>query len=81
VDLEIERRIQTLIQRGEIAEEHGRKLRDQLLESSSILGFASTPKDENIEQILKDHDVPTNEDFQNLVAQLETLSQKIDELE
>ena len=81
VDLEIERRIQTLIQRGEIAEEHGRKLRDQLLESRPIMGFANTPKDEDIEQILRDRDIPTNEDLQSLISQLETLSQKIDELE
>jgi polyhydroxyalkanoate synthesis repressor PhaR len=81
VDLEIERRIQTLIQRGEIAEEHGRKLRNQLLENSSILGFSNTPKDEDIEQILKKRDIPTNDDLQNLITQLETLSQKIDELE
>jgi len=81
VDLEIERRIQTLIQRGEIAEEHGRKLRDQLLANSSISGFSNTPKDEEIEQILMKRDIPTNEDLQNLITQLETLSQKIDELE
>ena len=80
-DQEIERRIQSLIQRGEIAEEQGRKLRDQLLETSPILGFANSPKDEDIEQILKDQDIPTNEDFQNLIAQIEALSQKIEELE
>jgi polyhydroxyalkanoate synthesis repressor PhaR len=81
VDLEIERRIQTLIQRGEIAEEHGRKLRDQLLESSSPLGFSNTSSDKEIEQILKKREIPTNEDLKDLIAQLETLSQKIDELE
>jgi polyhydroxyalkanoate synthesis repressor PhaR len=81
VDLEIERRLQALIQRGEIAEEHGRKLRDQLLENRPLIGFSIPPKDEDIEQILKKRDIPTNEDLQNLIAQLETLSQKIDELE
>jgi polyhydroxyalkanoate synthesis repressor PhaR len=80
VDLEIEQRIQTLIQRGEIAEEHGKKLRDQLLENSPIMGFSSTPKDEEIEHILEKHDIPTHEDLQNLITQLEILSQKIDEL-
>jgi polyhydroxyalkanoate synthesis repressor PhaR len=80
VDLEIEQRIQTLIQRGEIAEEHGRKLRDQLLENRAIIGFSNMPKDEEIEQILKEKDIPTNEDLRTLIAQLETLSRKIDEL-
>ena len=81
VDIEIERRIQILIQRGEIAEEHGRKLRDQLLENRPIMGFSNTPKDEDIEKILNDHNIPTNQDLQHLITQLETLSQKIDELD
>ena len=81
VDDEIERRIQTLIQRGELAEESGRKLRDQLLEHSPLMGSATTPNDAKIEQILKDQDVPTNADFQNLIEQIETLSKKINELD
>lgn len=81
VDLEIERRIQTLIQRGEIAEEHGRKLRDQLLDHTPILGAVNSPTDGKIEQIIKKRKIPTNEDFQNLIEQIETLSQKIDELD
>jgi len=81
VDTEIERRIQTLIQRGEIAEESGRKLRDQLLEHSPLMGSATTQNDEKIEQILKDRNIPTNEDIQNLIKQIEALSEKINELE
>ena len=81
VDDEIERRIQTLIQRGELAEESGRKLRDQLLEHSPLMGSAFNPNDDKIEQILKDRDIPTNADFQNLIEQIETLSRKINELD
>ena len=81
VDTEIERRIQTLIQRGELAEEFGRKLRDQLMEHSPLVGSANTPNDEKIKQILKDRKIPTHKDFQNLIEQIETLSEKINELE
>ena len=81
VDTEIERRIQALIQRGELAEESGRKLRDQLLEHSPLMGAAITPNDEKINQILKDRNIPTNEDIQSLIKQIETLSEKINELE
>lgn len=77
VDDEIERRIQTLIQRGELAEELGRKLRDQLLEHSPLISSASNINDEKIEKALKDQDVPTSEDFQVLIEQIETLSTKI----
>ncbi len=81
VDDEIEQRIQALIQRGELAEEHGRKLRDQLLEHSPLMGSATLPKDDKIEQLLKDKGVATNQDFQNLIEQIETLSEKINELD
>jgi len=81
VDEEIERRIQTLIQRGEIAEEHGRKLRDQLLEHSSRSSIASLPDDEEIQQILQNQGIPSNEDIQDLIEQIEALSQKINQLE
>ncbi|HBX70692.1 MAG TPA: pesticidal protein Cry15Aa [Chloroflexi bacterium] len=80
VDQEIEQRIQDLIQRGELAEEHGRKLRDQLLERRPIKDSASTLNDEKIEKILEDQEVPTREDLQNLADQIEILSQKITEL-
>lgn len=81
VDDEIERRIHALIQRGELAEESGRKIRDQLLEHSPLVRSANNPNDEEIEQILKDQDIPTGDDFQNLIEQIETLSHKINELE
>ena len=81
VDDEIERRIQTLILRGELAEDSGRKLRDQLLDHSPLRKSAAIPNDEKIEQLIKDHDIPTHEDFQSLMEKIENLSQKINELE
>jgi polyhydroxyalkanoate synthesis repressor PhaR len=80
VDAEIEKRIQALIQRGELAEEHGRKLRDQLLEYSPLKDSKKTVKDDEIEQILKKQGVPSNGDIQNLVDQIEKLSKKINDL-
>jgi polyhydroxyalkanoate synthesis repressor PhaR len=81
VDDEIERRIQALIQRGEIAEEYGRKLRDQLLENNPLSGPADKPNDEEIKRALSSQNLPTNDDIQNLVKQIETLSNKISELQ
>lgn len=81
VDDEIERRIHSLIQRGELAEEHGRKLRDQLLERSSLSGSTYRYNDEEILRVLQNQGLPTNEDIQNLIEQIETLSKKIKALE
>lgn len=81
VDDEIERRIYLLIQRGEIAEEHGRKLRDQLMEQNPLLGSQHGIKDEDIRRALQKQDIPTNDDIQNLLEQIETLTKKIDSLE
>lgn len=81
VDNEIERRIHLLIQRGEIAEEHGRKLRDQLMEQNPLLGSQHGIKDEDIRRALQKQDIPTNDDIQILLEQIETLTKKIDSLE
>ena len=81
VDEEIERRIHLLIQRGEIAEEHGRKIRDQLIQNSPKIGSAYNPDDEDITRIIQSHGVPTKEDIQQLFEQIETLSEKIKSLE
>jgi polyhydroxyalkanoate synthesis repressor PhaR len=81
VDEEIERRIHLLIQRGEIAEEHGRKIRDQLLQNSPKIGSAFKPDDEDISRIIQSQDVPSKEDIQQLFIQIETLSEKIKSLE
>lgn len=81
VDDEIERRIHLLIQRGEIAEEHGRKLRDQLMEQNPLLGSQHGIKDEDIRRALQKQDIPTNGDIQILLEKIETLTKKIDSLE
>jgi polyhydroxyalkanoate synthesis repressor PhaR len=81
VDEEIEQRIQALIQRGELAEEHGQKLRDQLLNLKPGKGTAKEIKDEEIEKILTDKGVPNQSDIRDLLGQIETLSQKISHLD
>ncbi len=80
VDQEIEQRIQVLIQRGELAEEHGRHLRDQLLTRKPFGTDALPREDEKIERILEAREVPSREDLQKLMAQIETLSQKINQI-
>ncbi len=80
VDQEIEQRIQALIQRGELAEEHGRRLREQLLTRKPFGADETAIDDEQIEQILREQDVPSREDLQKLMAQIEALSEKINQI-
>lgn len=80
VDDEIERRVQALIQRGDLAEEIGRQLCDQLLGHSPLRGSAAPPEAEQVAQILAARGTPTREDLQKLQSQIEQLSQKIGEL-
>jgi polyhydroxyalkanoate synthesis repressor PhaR len=81
VDEEIEERIQALIQRGELAEEHGKKLRDQLLDHSPLRGSTAYKNEEKLKQIIQEQGVPTNEDFQKLSDQIEALAEKINQLD
>ena len=80
VDEEIDQRLEGLIQRGEIAEEAGRKLREQLLEYSHLWGGTAWIREEDIKRIIKNQGIPTREEFQSLINQIDTLSTKIDSL-
>lgn len=80
VEDEISQRLKGLIQRGEIAEDAGRKLQAQLIEKYMIGGNLLTITDEEIEESLKNHDFPTRKEIQTLVHQIEKISTKLDDL-
>jgi polyhydroxyalkanoate synthesis repressor PhaR len=73
VDDEIERRLQTLINRGELAKEEGLRLRNKLLNRESAV-------EEEIEHALAARGVPQKEEIQRLNQQIETLTTKLDAL-
>lgn len=79
VEHEISLRLQGLIQRGEIAEEAGKRLHAQLLEKYILHGNLSTISDQDIEESLQRHHLPTREDFRKLIDQIEFISAKLDE--
>jgi polyhydroxyalkanoate synthesis repressor PhaR len=80
VEDEISQRLKGLIQRGEIAEETGRKLHAQLIEKYMIGGNLLTITDEDIQESLKNHDFPSREEIQTLINQIEKVTAKLDEL-
>ncbi|RMG91924.1 MAG: pesticidal protein Cry15Aa [Chloroflexi bacterium] len=79
VDEEIERRLQYLINQGEIAREEGLRLRDKLLSLRPPEG-TPTLAERELERILKKRGVPSRDELNALIKQLETLSEKLDEI-
>jgi polyhydroxyalkanoate synthesis repressor PhaR len=77
-DEEIEGRIQALITRGELAEEEGHRLREKLLAPGRRLRPAPTLSDQELQERLQERGVPTRDDLQQILAQLEALSEKLD---
>lgn len=81
VDEEIEDRIADLIRRGELAEEAGKKLRDQLIHQSRLLSGYPWISEKDLAEALQRRGVPSSEEFQELANQIEALSAKLDELQ
>lgn len=78
VDDEIQRRIEVLVSRGEVAAEEGLSLRDKLLSLSQRPADTASIREEDLEQVLAERGVPTREEFQQVLAQLDALAAKLD---
>ena len=78
VDEEIERRIQLLAVRGELAEEEARRLREKLVMDN----HSSTDEidEEYLENLLIEKGIPTKDDLQSLIGQINSLADKLDEI-
>ena len=80
VDEEIERRLQALVSRGELAAEEGRRLRDKLLAQSHQLSAIDFPAEQALERALQKRGVPTQDDLNKVLEQLEALADSLDQL-
>ena len=85
VDDEIKRRVQALIKQGDLAEGEGQRLVDKLL------AFGHTPSGQEpdlkeqelhreVEEALTGRGVPTREDFDRILEQLDSLAGQLDDL-
>jgi polyhydroxyalkanoate synthesis repressor PhaR len=83
VDEEIERRLQVLVKRGEMAEEESRRLRDQLLTRGRRAAPAGPPSklNDEVEWHLTQRGTPTRTEFERLDAQLDALLAILDEMQ
>ena len=80
VDKEIRRRINLLINRGELNEIDAHALLDKLLSFSNSPSESKPSIEEDIERVLLERNVPGREDMEKLNSQLEALAAKLDEL-
>jgi polyhydroxyalkanoate synthesis repressor PhaR len=80
VDEEIEWRVQALVSRGELAEEEGLRLRDKLLAQSRRPHDTTWPSEQDLERVLIERGVPTRDDLQQVIEQLEALAAKLDSI-
>ncbi len=74
VDEEIEKRLQNLVNRGELAKDEGMRLRDKLLAHSPSFG------ERELENFLHKRGIPTREDLNQLNEKLDSLYAKLDQI-
>jgi polyhydroxyalkanoate synthesis repressor PhaR len=80
-DDEIKRRVQALVQQGDLSDKEGKTLLEKLIQQ----GLRSTREsqiitEEELERYLKQRQAPTQEDIRKLHQQLDELSIKIDQI-
>lgn len=80
VDEEIKRRINYLVQQGELLESEGHKLIEKLLSQNQDNERTQVIIDQQIESILSERNIPTREEISQLSQQLEALAEKLDDL-
>jgi polyhydroxyalkanoate synthesis repressor PhaR len=79
-DEEIDRRLQSLLKQGELAEDEMRRLRDKLLSVEFPLSRRPEPGDDELVQALAERGVPTRREFERLSEQVGALLDKLDGL-
>ncbi len=79
-DVEIETRINYLIERGELSQEEGNRWLNKLLAASHQLHSEGYTLEEKMTQYLQLRQVPTEDDFHQLNNKLDQLSQKLEEV-
>jgi len=80
VDEDIHKCLQSLIQRGEIAEEMGKNPYSKLLANSLLRRELSIISYQDIMESLERNKIPNKDDFQQLISQVDQLLEKIKSL-
>jgi polyhydroxyalkanoate synthesis repressor PhaR len=88
VDEEIRHRLRTLVEEGQLKNTEAKKLQEKLIstrfrsiEEVRLRRFIEFPPSQDLDHVLADLDVPTRNDLQKLIRQLDDLTAKIDQIE
>lgn len=78
VDVEIERRLRSLVTSGQLTEEESAIMREKLLSTSASTPDNRLPSEEELEQLLIERGIPTKEDIKEISALLDDLFAKLE---
>jgi len=78
VDMEIERRLGSLVASGQLTEEESSMMKEKLLSTSTSTQDTTIPSEEELEQLLINRGVPTRDDLLELSNRLDDLFAKLD---
>ena len=81
IDEEIRHRIQKLVSQGELSEIEGINLLKKLIQSPESLENEDLYYQNEIQQILNQHQVPKRKELNELMDQLDELAKKLDQIE
>lgn len=80
VDEEIERRIEALVQNGEMNEKEGQRIRNKLVGDPSQRRLKQWPMERELEQAMSRLGIPNRQELDEISKQIEALAKKIDEI-
>lgn len=80
VDEEIEKRLQTLVERGEMAKDEAIAMSEKLMAAGHEKSKEMLSGQQRLERLLSVRGVPSREEVEELTSQIESLSAKIDSL-
>ncbi|MEM7331344.1 MAG: polyhydroxyalkanoate synthesis regulator DNA-binding domain-containing protein [Chloroflexota bacterium] len=80
VDEEIDKRIQHLISRGEMAKEEAMGIRDKLLSAAKLPEKPSLPGQNQIERLLASRGVPSKNEINEINLQIDALNKKLESI-
>jgi len=79
-DIEIERRVNLLVELGELTQEAGTQILNKLISVNPQVDNSSEIIENGIIEYIKDRQVPTKNDLQLLIQKIDAISEQVDEL-
>jgi polyhydroxyalkanoate synthesis repressor PhaR len=79
-DEEVRKRIQTLVKHGELSEGEGQSILDKIISLNPVANRTPHSLEVDIERIISERQIPTQEDLAHINDQLDALTAKLNQL-